>query len=389
MVKANSLSIRQRDGVREFERHMAAVQRGDRILKVPRVLAGAGSLGRAVSFAQLVATWANSSSQRLVRTTLSAGSHDDLMSFVSRLPGLSVTYFSDRVESADGIDVRESLARAAGPRLRAMANRDYALTAKGRLAELVFLTRARLQFHSAVYRRAPDLKERKDPELHGKLIVDAEEMNAFIVNVLHALRVVRRDMGRLRPLLHGDDIPLGRLLHETFKNTAEHAYIAGDTEGLRCILIAPWRLHYKELQPAAFVSGDHPKTDEYFARLRNRRARASRALVFVLEFSVFDTGPGFARTIQRAKQCEDVDAVRQCFLKGVSSKPGPNSGLGLSRVLDLVWHLDGFVRIRTSTAEAFYSALTPDQGSERTPHIVGDLPQTTGTALTIGVPLAF
>ena len=394
MAHDQSVFIRRADGVREYESHMGLVRQGDRCLVVPRSLGGAGSLGRSVSFAQLVATWASCSSQRFTRTTLGSGSDADHERFVSRLHGLSVAYFADRVDAADGTDIRRALLEAASPRIRAMSTRDYSTTAKGQLAELVFANGARRQFHSAVYRRAPELHERMDRELHGKLVVGPSEMNAFVVNVLRALKVVGRDVHHLAPLLK-DDTPLGRLLYETFRNTAEHAYLDQDghipNKGMRCILIAPWRLQPNALQPSAFVSAEHPQASEYFGMLRNRRQRKKRRLIFVLELSVFDTGPGFACTIGRAKDQDDIDAVRHCFLKHASSKTGPNSGLGLGRVLLLVRELFGFVRFRTSTTEAFFSAFTrPEDGSlARLPHIVGGLPATTGTVLTIGVPLTF
>ena len=55
----------------------------------------------------------------------------------------------------------------------------------------------------------------------------------------------------------------------------------------------------------------------------------------------------------------------------------------------LLSQLDGFVRFRTSTTEAFFSPLT-DRPADAppTPHVMGGLPKVVGTALTIGIPLA-
>ena len=52
----------------------------------------------------------------------------------------------------------------------------------------------------------------------------------------------------------------------------------------------------------------------------------------------------------------DVDLVARCFEKHQSAKLGNASGLGLNRVLRIIEDLNGFVRFRTSTAEAFFAS---------------------------------
>ena len=49
--------------------------------------------------------------------------------------------------------------------------------------------------------------------------------------------------------------------------------------------------------------------------------------------------------------------------------------------------LGGFVRVRTATTEAFFSPLSHAPGLQLAPHVAGNLPKATGTALTIAVPL--
>lgn len=377
---------------------MCDVQRGETVLRVPRKIRDAGSLGRSVSFAQMIATWAARSSQPHAFTTLPADGKIDHERFVSRLHGLAVAYYATRIIASDGItDLRRTLLDAATPRIIAMSKRQFDKAAKGPLAELVFVHNAQHQFHSSAYRRKPELAEVMDPQVHGELIVSPREMNAFVTKVLKTLNLTKRDFLHIDPLLNHSDIPLGHLLHETFRNTAEHAYLDLEgripSKGLRCILIATRSVGSAELQPPALVSGEHPQIGAYFESLCDRTTRGHRRLVSILELSVFDTGPGFADTIQRwdTQHWDTDDAIRvsHCFQKHASSKPGRNSGLGLGRVLRLVHELSGFVRFRTSTTEAFFSshmALTPD--SEPTPHIAKDLPKALGTALTIGIPLA-
>ena len=394
MAKVQILAVRQRDGVPEYDQHMQAVQRGNLMLQLPRAISHAGGLGRSVSFTQLIATWASASSKRHIRTTLPATGQDDIQRFASRLHGLAAAYYADRITANDGrTDLRQRLLEAAAPRIRAMSNRQFDVAAKGPLTEFIFVHNARRQFHSAAYRHKPSPPDLMDPQRHGQLIVSPREMNALLFNVLRAQQLPRADFARIEPLLDRRELPLGSLLHETFRNTAEHAYVDLNgripARGLRCIMIAARRANPDELRPKSLVSAAHPQLDSYFTRLRDRAGRGVRRLVHILELSVLDTGPGFAATISsRVKDgVRDSDRVARCFLDHVSSKPGPNSGLGLSRVLSHVRGLGGFVRVRTSTTEAFFSPLSNASSTQGSLHVAGNLPRATGTALTIAIPL--
>ncbi|MDE0420766.1 MAG: hypothetical protein OXK76_07750 [Gammaproteobacteria bacterium] len=394
MTEGEILAVRQRDGMVEFDRHMQAVQREELVLKLPRSVSHAGGLGRSVSFAQLIATWAAACRERRILTTLPVSGRDDIDRFASRLHGLAAAYYASCVAADDGVtNLRRSILEAAAPRISAMSERLYESAARGPLTELIFVHHARHQFHSAVYRRRPAPPDLMDPERHGELIVSPREMNALLVNVLRAQRLPRADFGRIAPLLKEGSYPLGTLLHETFRNTAEHAYLdeAGRTprRGLRCIVIAARNADPKELNPRMLVSAQHPELEEYFGRLRERATLGQRRLVHMLELSVLDTGPGFTATIAGQAGPEDSDAgrVALCFVDHVSRKGGPNSGLGLGRVLSHLRTLGGFLRIRTSTTEAFFSPFSQASGQSPAPHVAGDLPKAVGTALTMAVPL--
>ena len=241
MTEALTLSVRQRDGVPEYDHYMLAAQRGNAALTVPRAISHAGALGRSVSFAQLIATWASNSAERRIRTTLPFDGHNDQERFVSRLHGLAAAYFADQITAVDGrTNLRRTLLEAAVPRIRAMSDRKFADAARGPLTEFVFVHRAKRQFHSAAYRHEPTPADLMDPQRHGELIVPPREMNALVLNVLRAQQRPRADFERIAPLLDRRDVPLGHLLHEIFRNTAEHAYLDLEgripLKGLRCIL---------------------------------------------------------------------------------------------------------------------------------------------------------
>ena len=62
---------------------------------------------------------------------------------------------------------------------------------------------------------------------------------------------------------------------------------------------------------------------------------------------------------------------------------------GSGRVLGYIHEGKGFVRVRTSTTEAFFSSnMTESRDKELVPTVAGNLPLVTGTALTVGIPLA-
>ena len=394
MKRGERLAVRQRDGVVDYDQHMQAAQREERVLRLPRRVSHAGGLGRSVSFAQLIATWAKACSVRSIETTLPVDDSRAIDRFAARLHGLAAAYYANCVTAADGkTNVRRAILEAAVPRVKAMSERMYDSVAKGRLTELIFVHHATRQFHSAVYRRRPSPPDLMDPERHGELIVSPREMNALVVNALRAQRLPGPDFERIRPLLSKDGYPLGTLLHETFRNTAEHAYLDErgrmPRRGLRCVLIAARNASPDELSPRLLVSGRHPETEAYFARLRERANLGRRRLVHLLELSVFDTGPGFTATIagHSGPADSDVGRVARCFVDHVSSKRGPNSGLGLGRVLSQLRALGGFLRVRTSSTEAFFSPLSRSSGPSLAPHVVGELPEAVGTVITMAVPL--
>ena len=389
--ESRTISVRRNDGVSEFERIMSEVQGGSASLRVPRSITYAGGLGRSVSLAQLAATWAHHSPERVIYTTLPTDDAIEHEKFVSRVHGLALAYFASQVKTSESeTNLRQALLKAAVPRIIAMNQRKYAEVARGPLIELIFVHRARHEFHSAIYKRAPTYSELMDRQAHGELIVPPAEMNYFMIAATKCLNLVEKDRVRLETFLDPLSTPIGHLLHEIFGNTAEHAYLTVDgeipTSGLRCILVAMHQAEADELRPHAILSAEHPTSNEYFNVLRNRACSEKRKRVFVLEISILDSGQGFAASIGQSS--DDVRVVARCFQKHESAKGGKGAGLGLSRVLDIISSLEGFVRFRTSTTESFFSSLTrPNEPHLFGPHVSGSLPNAVGTVVTMGIPL--
>lgn len=390
MRRKLKIPVRRHDGMRQFECHVSAALRcPDATLEVPQSISYGGYLGRSIAFAQLIATWANSCVAPRIRTTLERNSPHTHSSFVSRIHGLAAAYYAKEITAKDGTtNLKNVLLQAAKPRIEAMAQRQFATVAKGQLTELIFVHHALRQFHSATYRRQPRHADLMDPERHGELIVPPREMNALITNALEAQRLLHSDLAHIQRLLEKEGLPLGHLLHEVFRNTAEHAYLHNrriPTKGIRCILIAVRACDPSSLQPHALTSVEHPSVTAYFDKLR-QRAGLHRDRVHLLELSVLDTGPGFVETIRSAlpQATSDANCVQKCFEDHVSSKLGLNSGLGLGRILSQVNSLRGFTRIRTSTTEALFASSFAEPLS---PHVASELPKICGTALTVAIPL--
>ena len=400
MNDLSTITVHRNFGIREYE-NCNTIVHSDKVskLKVPQSIRNEGALGVSVSFAQMIATWACCSSKtrcRNILTTLPSEGYDSHRQFVSRLHGLTAAYYAKWIVGKDeDKNLRSKLLSACAPRIKHMGRREYSKVSRGRMAELIFVNGAQHQFHSAVYLQNPKQADLMDPQRHGELIVSPSEMNAMVVNVLNELNLSRRDFDRLGPIIEDRGCPLGHLLHELFRNTAEHAYldIYGriPAKGLRCILFAVRSIEPDHLETKNLVSADHPDIDEYFDQLRRRTKYGIRKKVHILELSIFDTGPGFVDTIsilgKYGEPGTDGEYVARCFCDHVSRKSGANSGLGLGRVLSHIKNLNGFVRFRTATTEVFYSSNIQESASMATPHVTESLPKVTGTVITIAIPL--
>lgn len=399
MNKTRTLLVPKQASVRDYDQYMCMFKaQGDTALRIPNSISHAGVLGRSVSFAQLIATWASTSSKRRILTWLPAAAGDALVKFVGYVHGLSAAYYANEITAEDGTNLRELLIEAIKTRIEVMSNwnHEHGKTTAGPLNEFVFIHHWPQQFLSVAYSKQPNYN---DPQDHGMSIVSPPGMRDLVDNATEG-QLKKRDKKRIEEILD----PLGELLHQTFRNTAEHAYLDRDNslpcEGLRCILIAPRHAQPGTLFPETLVSAEHPHTGKYFESLRARSKpeklpsykgykREIRKSVFILEISVLDTGPGLSDTIApRLDTNDDAERVTQCFVDHVTSKIGSNSGLGLGLVLDRIKKLNGFLRVRTSTTEAFYSSLSYDtRDLQKVPHVVGNLAEATGTAMTIAIPL--
>ena len=403
MTQASILAIRKDDGIADFERHLQRPDLSRRILALPTNIRGGGPLGRSVGLAQLVLTWAHRADSPKARTYIANPSPGAYSDFVAPLYGFAAAYFSHSITTRYLEDnIRMDLMRSSRDRIIAMSEGNLNGTAKGRKVEFILVHGAHNQFHRPLYKQKPTEADLMDRERHGELVADPIVMTNLLRHCLQQLKVASASEERAYLIEHLEraDNPLGQLLHESFRNTAEHAYLEANgtvpLRGMRSLTIAIQQVEREQFTPSAVISSDQRRACAYFDRLKGRyRSHYKRKHIDVLEISILDSGPGFAETISRPRtpDCKSLDTVglvAQCFKKHQSAKSGSSSGVGLNRVLESVHELNGFMRLRTSTTESFFAG-SPDYSQTMDPRdfIQGELAEVQGTSLTVSIPLIY
>ena len=284
--------------------------------------------------------------------------------------------------------------RAAKPRLEAMSRGTLQESGRGQEVEFIFIQDARNQFHGSLYSKVPTPIELMDRVKHGELIRSYRELNRLLELCFEHLQVARE----IQQLVSSYHFVFGALLSELFRNTAEHGSldICGGRlkQNLRCIRVATTLIARDKLAQKAVSSlTARQAADRYFTAIAAQRSEYSRAKVRVLELSVFDSGQGFAATIE-GHDVPDAEQARQavtrCFRKHQSAKNAPLAGEGLFKIMGLLKTLGGFIRVRTSSVEAYHGA-TADDPSEIDPDsfVHGGLASVEGTVVTICIPIAY
>jgi hypothetical protein len=392
----SDIQIKRSDGIAEFEALLRKPSTFQHDLLIPNDIDFGGGIGIATAFTQFLLTWTRKSKTRCIKTYLPAGASDKFVHFTERVHGLAAAYFAQQLLSVKSgtrrIDIKEEVLRSARPRIEAMSRGDLGNTCRGREVEFVLIEGARNQFHGSLYSREPSPTELMDRESHGELVRSNRELNAMLKRCCDHLNVTKYFEKELKR----KDSVFGALLSEVFKNTAEHGYRQADggvlDKNLRCLRIAATMIARTKLMEKTVSSQEAQEVArQYFAQVAAIPSLHSPVEVRILELSIFDSGPGFAATIERRSDValEKVGAaVARCFEKHQSAKAAPRAGEGLAKVLGVVHSLNGFVRVRTSNVEAFYAANLGDpEGIDTATFVHGGLPFVDGSVVTICIPI--
>lgn len=391
------LLIKKTTTTADFEELLATPNLGEHTLVVPNSISHAGALGCSMAFTQFILTWSRASMKRQVRTFLEPDDDDAHTRFVQRVHGLAAAYYGDSL-GANGDpsqNLRSLLLRAARQRILAMQRADLGSTSRGTEIEMIFVSGARHDFHGSLYSKAPNAAEVAEPEAHGRLVRNKSDLNAFLEDCF-------RFLNAHKPLSHHllrTDLPFGTLLSEAFKNTAEHACAEPGgsklNRNMRCVRIARTQVEREWIESFNVGAPEaREAAQQYFESLASKFGTHSRKNVDIAELSIFDSGRGFSRTMGASlatnEEGTDVDLVRKCFVKHYSSKPQTTSGVGIQRMLSAVADLGGFMRIRTSSAEAFF-ACSNRGGDANDPEtfVHGGMAPVEGTLITVGIPVAY
>lgn len=392
-----NLFIGKSDEILDFERYLGLKDLGQRILRLPNNIYEAGSMGRSVALAQLIVSWSKQSTEPTLRLYFNTNNAAAFDYFSSTAHGLTAAYFSQNTRGTESQeDIRLKLLASALPRIEAMANQQLQATSKGRKIEYLFVHHAKNQFHYPFYVRTPRPEELLDRQSHGQLIGSPEQLNLFLRTCLKTIGARRsnKQWQSLEQYLGINNGPFGTLIHEIYRNTAEHAYLEQDGripyKGIRCFLLAFQEVSREHLQEAKLLSIPRPQAIRYFQNLSKLSLDHQRKHVGLLEVSILDSGPGFAATMSPHAVGSVEEVVASCFRKHRTAKIGSTAGMGLFRALHAIQSMGAFMRVRTSTAEAFYASSSefhPDMDPLK--YTSGGLPMISGTLITIGIPLAY
>lgn len=130
---------------------------------------------------------------------------------------------------------------------------------------------------------------------------------------------------------------------------------------------------------------------------------------FILEISVFDSGPGLVKRFLGKNWSNnedinnDIDIIRKCLIKGqtsVTTSQGKNKGYGLDEVLRLLDIKKGFLKIRTGRVSIYRDLIETPYKTTQEPNEIdlldwknnsdseySEMYNTEGTLITLACPL--
>ena len=388
------LLVKRKDNFEQFESYLTDPNLETYILRLPNDISGGGGVGRSAALTQLIATWADRSDSPRLKSYIDSNRFDKYKDFVSNLHGLSAVYFSNHVSGKDSNDnIRQKVLGMATSRINAMYLTKLEDVVNKRDLELISVLWAKREFLPALYRHRPSISDLLDRQRHGNLISTSQHLNDLFLHSMYRMTIPPRSKEYIMQL--AQNVHIGTILHEAFRNTAEHAYLTtrGDfpRRGLRCIVFKINSVSREYLSTLLQFSSKFPKNGNYFEKLAKLKRKYPRERIDILEISILDTGPGFAETIKSTSSALDnSELVARCFEIRQTRKLGKNSGYGLNRILSTVKELNGFIRFRTSNCEAvFTSEDNFDENFDPRKCINGNLANVVGTLLTICIPLAY
>jgi hypothetical protein len=154
------------------------------------------------------------------------------------------------------------------------------------------------------------------------------------------------------------------IIWELVKNTNDHATkdylnkteLSPNTRGVYL------KIHRSSKNNFVTEAKNNPGLKTYFENVLLEGDEGNKGNNFLLEISVFDTGPGMSKRflgekwVDNISPNEEVDILRKCLCKGMTSTEGiqgNNRGYGLNNVLMTLSSKKGFLKIRTGNVSVY------------------------------------
>jgi hypothetical protein len=191
--------------------------------------------------------------------------------------------------------------------------------------------------------------------------------------------------------------PIGGMIYELFKNTHDHALYTVEGDQLKnSVRGVQARLQALDQSTLPKLTSGYRPLERFLTRLVPDPGLQTS---YILEISVFDSGPGFAQTMTGKKlkdlsTGDELDAIKKCFTIA-SSKSISGAGQGLPHVSRLLTNAKGFLRLRTGRHSLYcdfdQSEVEQPISSLLRTYTAADndeLPEVTGSLVTIFIPMS-
>ncbi len=308
-------------------------------LRIPNSLNTSGAFGIEGFVLQLIATWLRTDGEHILHTYIqdpeNVNSFSDLC---NSLYGICTLSLSSKIISTtkEHIDRRTSLLSAVD-RVNNVRSESFKNAFKG--------------FYLAISSiKAPgNNSETLNPLYNGNVIVGRNKFFKITKNALDT--VVVSEKYRL-----SDDVVsnISEIIRELFTNTHKHA--RKDERG---------NIIERNFRAVSFRSAilNKPRLDDLSKSGGGKLALfiaewlgANKKTIPVLDITILDSGPGYARRWTGLSREElnfemERSAIVECFEKYKSTDRSESSGSGLSNVLRDLKKLRGWFRLRTGTAQ--------------------------------------
>jgi hypothetical protein len=358
------------------------VEKEDIKLRIPKTLKFSGGLGIEVSLIQIIITCFRLSTSNILHTYYNnIGTEDDktyLEKFNARLFGIcALTMANQIVDNQSNILKKSFSLTPAIPYIEAMDKCDYPNTTKGKEVNLVSISGVKNEYISSLYNLGN--KDNLKSSLEFKIQIEKIMKYLFRFTYLSKREEIKTKINDN----YLDSISL--LVHELFINTHEHARtnFNGDkyTRTMSGIKYA-----FSDYEKDQITDLFNLNMDIYTDFLKNNYRSADKITIF--EISIFDSGPGYARRwlkkdFKDFTLEEEQKAFEFCLEKHSTTKPGNQSGMGLSIVRNMLKNLNGYIRIRSGRLcfdEFNIEKKTISKFNKK------ELGQVEGTAISICIP---